>query len=65
VSVEDDGTPHRLRHDLRSPLVVINGFAEILASDRPVTDAERRQYAERIRHAAEELSELLDRVLDD
>ena len=38
----------RLRHDLRTPLTVVTGFAEILAGDRPVTDDERRDYAQRI-----------------
>ncbi len=49
----------RLRHDLRSPLVVIGGFAGLLASDRPIEPAQRRDYAERIRRAAQELEQLV------
>jgi len=59
----DDEALNRLRHDLRSPLVVIVGFADLLASDRPLEDAERRGYAERIRRAADELTEIVDRAL--
>lgn len=50
----------RLRHDLRTPLTVVIGFAEIMAGDRPLTDAERRDYAERIVSAAIEIRELID-----
>jgi signal transduction histidine kinase len=53
----------RLRHDLRSPLLVIGGFAQLLAGDREVSTEERRQYAERIHAAAEELRRLLDENL--
>jgi signal transduction histidine kinase len=53
----------RLRHDLRSPLTIIAGFAEVLASERPLSDAVRRDYAARIQAAAEELRTLLDERL--
>jgi signal transduction histidine kinase len=56
---------HKLRHDLRSPLVVIGGFAQILAGDREVSDADRRDYAERIKAAADDLSSMVDRALGD
>ena len=49
----------RLRHDLRSPLVVIGGFADLLASDRPIDVEQRKDYAGRIRRAAEELEQLI------
>jgi signal transduction histidine kinase len=52
-----------LRHDLRAPLTVVVGFAELLASDRPITDEQRREYAERVLDAAIELRELLDSKL--
>ncbi len=50
----------RLRHDLRTPLTIVTGFAEILAADRPVSDEDRRDYAQRIVAAAEEIRELID-----
>ena len=49
----------RLRHDLRSPLVLIGGFAGLLASDRPMELDQRRDYAERIERAATELEHLI------
>jgi len=55
----------KLRHDLRSPLVVIGGFAQLLAGDRELSDADRRDYAERIKAAAEDLSSIVDRALGD
>ena len=57
---EDGKGLGRLRHDLRTPLTVVIGFAEIMAGDRPLTDAERRDYAERVLSAAIEIRELID-----
>ena len=51
---------NRLRHDLRTPLTVVIGFAEILASDRELRDADRRDYAERVLDAGIEIRELID-----
>jgi signal transduction histidine kinase len=64
VTVVDDEALRRLRHDLRSPLVVIGGFASLLAAEGPVGEADRRDYAERIQRAAEDLSALVDRALE-
>ena len=50
----------RLRHDLRTPLTIIAGFAELLASDKPIAEDTRREYAARIQAAAAELRTLLD-----
>jgi signal transduction histidine kinase len=60
--ISDDDL-RRLRHDLRSPLAVIGGFAQLLADDRPVSEDERRDYAERIRRAADEASAIIDGAL--
>jgi signal transduction histidine kinase len=50
----------RLRHDLRTPLTVVIGFAEIMAAERPISDAERRDYAGRVLSAALEIRALMD-----
>jgi signal transduction histidine kinase len=60
--VLDGETRRRLRHDLRTPLTIVTGFAEILAGDRPLSDEERRDYARRIVEAAEQIRELIDRA---
>jgi signal transduction histidine kinase len=56
---------HRLRHDLRSPLTIITGFAELLASDKPIAEDTRREYAARIQAAGVELRTRLDEWLDE
>jgi signal transduction histidine kinase len=58
--VADDEDFGRLRHDLRTPLTVVIGFAELLASDRKLTDEQRRDYAERVLGAGVEMRELID-----
>ena len=50
----------QLRHDLRTPLTVVIGFAEILGGERPLTDDERRDYAQRVLSAGIEMRELID-----
>ena len=55
----------RLRHDLRTPLTIVSGFAEVLAGDRAISDADRREYATRIHAAAIEIGELIDALLDE
>lgn len=55
----DDESLRKLRHDLRSPLVVIDGFAQLLAGDRSISEQERRDYAERILRASKELEQLM------
>ena len=54
----------RLRHDLRTPLTIVAGFAEVLASDRAISDADRREYAQRIRAAADDIRALIDQSLE-
>jgi signal transduction histidine kinase len=64
-----DGSPaerrRRLRHDLRTPLTIVSGFAEVLAAERPISDDDRREYASRIHAAAIEIGELVDALLDE
>jgi signal transduction histidine kinase len=62
--VLDAETRRRLRHDLRTPLTIVAGFAEVLAADRPMSDADRRDFASRIVHAAGEIRDLIDRALE-
>ena len=55
----------RLRHDLRTPLTIVSGFAEVLAGDRSISDDDRREYASRIHAAAIEIRELVDQLLEE
>ena len=61
--MSDDERRRRLRHDLRTPLTIVSGFAEVLAADRVISDADRREYASRIHAAALEIGELVDALL--
>ena len=48
-------------HDLRTPLAIVSGFAELL--ERRADDLspdQRAEYLERIRDSAERMSEILD-----
>jgi signal transduction histidine kinase len=60
-----DDERRQLRHDLRTPLTIVTGFSEVLAADRPISDAARRDYAARIHAAAEELREMIDALLEE
>ena len=55
----------RLRHDLRTPLTIVSGFAEVLAAERAISEADRREYASRIHAAAIEIGELVDALLEE
>ena len=51
----------RLVHDLRSPVAVIDGFAQLLQRGADTLTAEQRaDYAQRIADAAAEIKALLD-----
>ena len=63
VAELDEDTLNKLRHDIRSPLVVISGFAQLLAGDRVVSDDDRREYAGRIQTAAQELQEIVEKAI--
>jgi signal transduction histidine kinase len=62
--VLDAETRRRLRHDLRTPLTIVAGFAEVLAADRPISDKDRQEFAKRIQDAASEIRRMLDSVLE-
>jgi signal transduction histidine kinase len=59
----DDEERRKLRHDLRSPLVVIGGFAQLLSGDGDMPAETRRDYAQRISKAAQELEAMIDERL--
>jgi signal transduction histidine kinase len=62
--VLDAEARRRLRHDLRTPLTIVAGFAEVLAGDRAISDADRREFASRIQDAAGEIRRLIDGALE-
>jgi signal transduction histidine kinase len=58
-----DPGARELIHDLRSPLMIVDGFAALLARDDGSLSAEQRaDYAARIRDAAADMRGLLDRA---
>ena len=51
-------------HDLRTPLAIVAGFAELLERRAEVlTDEQREDYIVRIRESADRMNELLDEAL--
>ncbi len=58
-----DDERRRIRHDIRTPLTIVTGFAEVLTAERPVSDEDRRDYARRIAEAAGEIRAVLDDLL--
>jgi len=54
----------RLRHDLRTPLTIVAGFAEVLAADRQISEQDRREFATRIHDAAAEIRKLIDETFE-
>jgi signal transduction histidine kinase len=62
--VLDAETRRRLRHDLRTPLTIVAGFAEVLGADRQISEADRREFAKRILEAAGEIRRLIDEALE-
>jgi signal transduction histidine kinase len=62
--VLDGQARRRLRHDLRTPLTIVAGFAEVLAADRAISEADRREFATRIQDAATDIRRLIDETLE-
>jgi signal transduction histidine kinase len=57
---------HRLSHALRTPIAVIQGFAELLQRDDGTLTAEQRaHYVRRIHDGAAELRGILDEAVRD
>ena len=60
---EDEAQLGPLVHALRTPLTIVEGFADALVRrGGQMTDEERAEYAERIHDAACEMRDLLDAV---
>jgi PAS domain S-box-containing protein len=56
---------HVMAHDLRSPLVVIEGFAGLLKRDAAqLLDEKQNQYLDRIRASARRMAEMIDALLE-
>jgi signal transduction histidine kinase len=56
----------RLVHDLRTPLTIVQGFAELLDRGAVTLDEERRsEYLGRIAQAGREMKDILDAERED
>jgi signal transduction histidine kinase len=56
----------RLVHDLRTPLTIVQGFAELLdRGSATLDDARRSEYLGRIAQAGREMKEILDDERED
>jgi PAS domain S-box-containing protein len=54
---------YAVAHDLRSPLRIINGFAQALQEDQPALDVASRGHLSRIMAASKKMGELIDGLL--
>ncbi|MDP2220161.1 MAG: PAS domain S-box protein [Hydrogenophaga sp.] len=54
---------YAVAHDLRSPLRIINGYAQALQEDAPTLDASSRQHLQRIMAASTKMGALIDGLL--
>ncbi len=54
---------YAVAHDLRSPLRIINGFAQALEEDNPALDKPSRVHLERIKGASSKMGLLIDGLL--
>lgn len=50
----------KLAHDLRSPLVVVKGFAELLTARPDLAPGQQAEFLARIAAGAQELQDVLD-----
>ena len=54
---------YAVAHDLRSPLRIINGFAQALREDNPALDTASQEHLGRIMGASKKMGELIDGLL--
>jgi signal transduction histidine kinase len=63
MPAEDEDRIGSLVHALRTPLTIVEGFADALARrGAEMSEEERAEYVERIGEAAREMRDLLDGV---
>jgi signal transduction histidine kinase len=63
MPVDGEGQLRPLVHALRTPLTIVEGFADALVRrGEELSDEERTEYIERIGDAAREMRDLLDGV---
>lgn len=56
---------YSISHDIRGPLMTIDGFAQVLQTDcEPPRDSKAAEYVDRIRSSVRRVEELLDDLLD-
>jgi signal transduction histidine kinase len=58
--MSEDDPLGRLIHDIRTPLTVVDGFAQLLERDTTSTPGDRADYLDRIREGARDIRRLLD-----
>jgi|GEM_PF-1580615 light-regulated signal transduction histidine kinase (bacteriophytochrome) len=64
AQIESDKLAHSISHDLRSPLHIIEGFAEMLVKHSGQDlDEKGRHYLDRITTAAAQIGQMLDKIL--
>ena len=54
---------YAVAHDLRSPLRIINGFAQAIQEDNPHLNETSTQHLQRIRNASQKMGQLIDGLL--
>lgn len=54
---------YAVAHDLRSPLRIINGFAQAIQEDNPSLNEGSAQHLQRIRNASQKMGQLIDGLL--
>jgi K+-sensing histidine kinase KdpD len=60
----NDAELHKLVHDLRSPLTVIQGFAKMLErGEGKLSDEDRQEFVARILEATGQMNEMIDGLL--